>query len=215
MDFMVLRTTALVSLLSTTLNQPPKPTKASRGGKLNSCQESFAYLFSFYLSRHLHQRLLNRFHWSSSSVLSGTLLLRKNMENILPEPEAMKAERDIEEVTQKLKTESEEEPLAALPAFPVPVTDQHNDALKERQQAKEPMKLFEFVHHSVDTDNKDYLQQVQIKLAGNMHPNLGNLPEVLNTLEENLNRAQDLLEAKGLLPAPCCSTRRVIYTRNK
>lgn len=111
------------------------------------------------------------------------------MEDALPGPEAVKVERGVEE--------------AALPAFPVPVTDQHNDAPKERQQAKEPVKLFEFVHHTVDTDNKDHLQQVRIELAGDMHPNQGSPPDVLNTLEESLNRAQDLLEAKGLLPSPC------------
>lgn len=128
------------------------------------------------------------------------------MENTLPGPEAMKAER--EEATQELKAESEEEPLAALPAFPVPVTD--NDAPKECQQAKEPMKLFEFVHHTVDADNKDHLQQIQIDLAGdppyqhpNMQPNQGNLLEDLNALEESLNKVQDLLETEGLLPAPC------------
>jgi hypothetical protein len=127
------------------------------------------------------------------------------MENALPGAGAVKEERDVEEVTQKLKTESEEESLAALPAFPVPVADQHNDTPKRslRQQAEEAMKLFEFVHHSVGED------QVRVGLAGdapyqhsNMRPNQGNLPEVLNALEENLNKAQDLLEANRLLPAP-------------
>jgi hypothetical protein len=50
------------------------------------------------------------------------------MENAFPRPEAVKEERDVEEVTQKLETESEEETLAALPVFPVPFADQHNDA---------------------------------------------------------------------------------------
>jgi hypothetical protein len=49
------------------------------------------------------------------------------METALPGPEAVKEERDVEEVTQKLETESGEEFLAALPVFPVPFADQHND----------------------------------------------------------------------------------------
>jgi len=127
------------------------------------------------------------------------------METALPGPEAVKEERGVEEVTQKLETESEEESLAALPAFPVPFADQHNDAPKKslRQQAEEAMKLFEFVH-SIDKD------QARNEPAGdasyqrsNMHPNQGNLPEVLSALEENLNKAQDLLEAKRPLPEPC------------
>jgi len=50
------------------------------------------------------------------------------METALPGPEAVKEGRGVEEVTQKLETKSEEESLAALPIFPVPFADQHNDA---------------------------------------------------------------------------------------
>ena len=84
------------------------------------------------------------------------------MGNALPGAEAVKEERDVEEVTPKLETESEEESLAALPVFQVPFADLHNDPPQEslRQQAEEVMKLFEFVHHSIDKD------QVQIELTG-------------------------------------------------